>query len=251
VGKISGRQTAGEVKGGKGSSFFFTIPLPPDTSNTIAAPSKWSDVTRLAAGYHVKALVADDTEVNRDVLSRILVNLGIEVIEAENGQQAVEMFREHRPDIVFMDIRMPFMDGMEAAQQIMKEFGKDHFKLVAISASTLKHEQQTYFDAGFDDFISKPFRFERVCECLATLLAVEYDKGAVETPPTEVLDVSLPEELLTRLKLAAELYRVTELESHLHEVEELGPAGRRLAERLRGLIRNYDMEEIRKILSEL
>jgi CheY-like chemotaxis protein len=137
----------------------------------------------------------------------------------------------------------------------MEEFGKDKFKLVAISASTLKHEQQTYFDAGFDDFISKPFRFERVCECLANLLEVEFERGepkAAETESQEIpADVSLPEELLSRLKNAAELHKVTELKTHLNEMEELGSEGKQLAQRLRELIRNYDLEAVLKILSEI
>jgi signal transduction histidine kinase/DNA-binding response OmpR family regulator len=247
-------QFGGEIKGGRGSRFFFTIPLPPAVSDTIAEPSQWSDVTRLAEGYHVKALVADDTEVNRIVLSRILSELGVEVLEAENGQQAVQMFREHKPDIVFMDIRMPVMDGMEAAQQIMKEFGKDQFKLVAISASTLKHEQEEYLQAGFDDFIGKPFRFERVCECLAQLLEVEFETDEADEREEQLLEtpqVTLPEEFLTQLKAAAKGYRVTELKEHLNEIEKLGLAGQQLAKRLSELIFRYDMDTVLKILSEI
>jgi signal transduction histidine kinase/DNA-binding response OmpR family regulator len=237
-----------------GSRFFFTIPLADATSDKIAEISEWSDVTRLAAGYHVKALIADDTEVNRNVLSKMLSDLGIEVIEAENGKQAVETFREHRPDVVFMDIRMPVMDGMEAAQQIMEEFGKGQFKLVAISASTLKHEQQNYFDAGFDDFIGKPFRFERVCECLANLLDVKFETDEAdegEEQSIEAEQVTLPAELLRQLKAAAEGYRVTELKTHLSEIESFGLAGQRLAQQLSELIASYDMDAVLKILSEI
>jgi len=252
--ELMGGELEIESEVGSGSRFFFTIPLPSAASETIAESSQWSEVTQLAAGYQVKALVADDTEVNRIVLSRILIDLGIKVIEAENGQEAVEVFREHRPDIVFMDIRMPVLDGLEAGQRIMEEFSKDRFKLVAISASTLKHEQQTYLDAGFDDFISKPFRFERVCECLATLLEVEFEKGEreeSESEAKELQDVSLPNDLVTQMKTAAELYKVTELRAYLDEVEELGLEGQQFAQRLRELIRNYDMEGVLKILSEM
>jgi CheY-like chemotaxis protein len=127
------------------------------------------------------------------------------------------------------------------------------FKLVAISASTLKHEQQAYLDAGYDDFISKPFRFERLCECLANLLGVEFDKREPEAaePPTEALEVSLPAELLSRMKNKAELYEVTDLRACLLEVEAFGPEGKQLAERLRALIQSYDMQTVLELLSEI
>ena len=228
------------------------MPFKPAVSQTAEVPeaSAVSDA-HLAEGYSVKALVADDLEENRDVLARILTDIGCEVFLAEDGSQAVEMVREHQPNIIFMDIKMPVMTGPEAAKQIWAEFGRTAFKIVAVSASALKHQQQGYLDAGFDAFIPKPFRYEAINECLATLLGVEYEKYELEAETTEAIGLSLPEELLTRLKSAAVFYRVTELDGQLHEVEELGPEGRQLAEKLRGLIRNYDMEAILKILSEM
>jgi CheY-like chemotaxis protein len=178
----------------------------------------------------------------------------VEVVEAENGQQAIEVIRSYRPDIVFMDIWMPVMDGLEAVGRILEEFGQTEFKLVAISASTLQHEQQAYLDAGYDDFISKPFRFERLCECLMNLLGVEFGKRkpeAAEPPTTEALKVSLPTKLLNRMKNKAELYEVTDLRSCLLEVEALGSEGKRLADRLRALIRSYDMGAVLEFLSEM
>ena len=101
--------------------------------------------TRLANGYNIKALVADDKKENRDVLSQMLKDIGVSVITAENGQQAVEATLADKPDIVFMDIWMPQMDGLQAVRQILLECGEDHPKLVAVSASVLAHERQGYF----------------------------------------------------------------------------------------------------------
>ena len=252
--ELMGGQLSLESEPGKGSRFFFTIPLSPATSEAVAESSRWKNVKGLAEGYQVKALVVDDTKVNRDVLSRLLLDLGVEVIEAENGEQAIEMIRAHRPDIVFMDIWMPVMDGLEAVGRILEEFGGAEFKLVAISASTLKHEQQSYLDAGYDDFISKPFRFERICECLATLLNVEFETDEAdetETLSTEAPQIALPADLLEQMKAAAEGYRVTEIRTHLDSVETLGEDEQRFAEQIRQLILSYDMDAIVEILEQI
>jgi signal transduction histidine kinase/ligand-binding sensor domain-containing protein/DNA-binding NarL/FixJ family response regulator len=242
-----------ESRPGQGSRFFFTIPLKAATSQAISESSRWHGVTHLVAGYTVKALIADDTKVNRDVLSRLLSDLGVEVVEAENGRQAIQMIRSYGPDIVFMDIWMPVMDGLEAVEQILKEFGQAEFKLVAISASTLEHEQQAYLDAGYDDFISKPFRFERLCECLVNLLGVEFERREPKTaePTTDALEISMPAELLNRMKNKAKLYEITDLKACFLEMEALGPECKRLAERLGILVQRYDMEAVLELLADV
>jgi len=240
----------GEINGGVGSRFFFTISLPPATGDVFTSlAGDGKQILHLAEGYQVKALVADDTKENRDVLAKILSDIAVEVITAENGQEAVEMVRSHQPDIVFMDIRMPVMDGIEATKQILEEFGRDRLKIVAISASALTHQQERYSEVGFDAFIAKPFLSDRIYDCLAKLLHVEYECEVEDSPELDFSEIVIPEELLQQLKEAAEIYNVTKLTDYLDEVEALGPAGKRLTEYLRILIRNYDMEAILTILS--
>jgi len=237
---------------GKGSRFFFTISLP---SATEAADSQLDDEgflpTRLADGYQVLALVADDNQENREVLSQLLSEIGVTVSTAEDGQQAVAQVRTHRPDIVFMDIRMPKMDGLEATRQILEENRESPPKIAAVSASALAHEQKRYLESGFDDFIPKPFKAQKVYTCLANLLHIEYVFETTDSTTISFADVVLPKELYERLKEAAEIASVTELTSYLKEIESLGEAGQRLAERMREAIRNYDMETILNILSDL
>ena len=231
----------------KGSRFFFTLPFKPAKEITSLSV-KWNQkVLRLAAGYQVKALVADDNGENREVLSRMLTDIGVTVITAPNGQQAYEAMRDNRLDIAFLDIRMPVMDGLEVAKRL-QEGEKAPPKLVAVSASALVHEQQKYFASGFDDFIAKPLRAERVYETLANLLHVEYEYEYEGLSSIDFSKIVLPEELVTRLKEAAEVGRVTEIENYLSEVSQIGEHGNLLAERLHELSRNFDMERIFKIL---
>ncbi len=248
------RLMGGEIKVestvGRGSRFFFSLPLRLIGEERSKHLTDSERVVHLADGYEVKALVADDNRENREVLSQLLSDIGVSVITAEDGRETVEAARVHRPDIVFMDIRMPVMDGIEAARRILKFPDSPPPKIVAVSASALIHEQRRYLEAGFDDFIAKPVRAERVYECLAHLLHVEYEmRDETTTPvPVDPSRITLPEGLISRLREAAEYGHVTELERLLQEVEQIGEEGARLAEQLRELSRNFDMEGILSIL---
>jgi len=248
-------QFGGEVEGDVGTRFFFTLPFEPAKSAIPKPEAKVSrKVTHLAKGYQVRALVADDVQENRDVLAQILSDIGVEVITAEDGLQALEIVRLHRPDIAFLDIRMPKMDGTEVAGKILEELGRDALKMVAVSASALVHEQERYFKIGFDAFIAKPFLAEQIYGCLASLLRIEYEYADIDSkdaPPFELPGLKLPEDILRRLKSAAEFYSTTELKSCLNEVARLSEAGLRLAEHLRQYLQNYDMEAILNVLSKL
>jgi len=248
--ELMGGQLAVESEQGKGSRFFFTVPLRVAAEEAVAyVRDEVSQPvpTRLTDGYQVAALVADDREENRDVLSRILSGIGVSVITAKDGKQAVEAVMTSKLDIVFMDIWMPEMDGLEAAQRILSECGDDCPKLVAVSASVLIHERQQYFDAGFQDFIPKPVDAQQVYECLANLLHVEYEYES-DITPIEGLEIALPEDLLSHLRKSAELGQVTELEESLDEVRQMGEEGRTLADHLLKLSRNFDMEGILNVL---
>ena len=111
-----------ESEAGKGSRFWFTVPLDvveaDGTSNIQPQTAEFERVTRLAKGCVVKALVVDDVRENREVISQMLTSLGCEVVTAESGERAVEVELAARPDIVFMDIRLPGIDGVEATRRI-------------------------------------------------------------------------------------------------------------------------------------
>ena len=142
----------------QGSRFFFTATLPSAEGEVHPEYIEWTQIQRLAEGYQVKALVVDDVEENRNILSRILTDLGAEVEVAEDGWQALERMEISVPDIVFLDIHMPVLGGREALERLRERPAWDQVKVVAISASTMEHQQQEILADGFDDFIGKPFR---------------------------------------------------------------------------------------------
>lgn len=123
-------------------------------------------------------------------------------------------------------------------------------KLVAVSASVLPQERQRYFDAGFDDFIPKPISAGRVYECLAQLLLIEYEYHE-EAQSIDTSTVALPEALISRLKKAAELGDVMELEELFEQVRQTGEDGSLLAEQLMKLCQDLDMRGILRILETI
>ncbi|MBI4661775.1 MAG: response regulator, partial [Verrucomicrobia bacterium] len=168
-----------ESETGKGARFYFSLPLPPALGKlTAPAESASRGAVRLRAGTRVRALVADDVPENRDILRRLLEDLGVDVTVREDGEQALKELRAASYAIAFLDIRMPGKTGFQVATQFLDKSKVGRAKLVAISASVLQHEQSLYEEAGFDAFVPKPFQFEEICECLERLLGVTFEYEA-------------------------------------------------------------------------
>ncbi|PHS63213.1 MAG: fused response regulator/phosphatase [Thalassobium sp.] len=105
----------------------------------------------------IKVLIADDNQIDRMVLSRIVRNQGYQVLEAENGQEAIHAFEQHRPDIILMDVMMPVMDGREAARRIKADAGEDFVPVIFLTSLTDAQSLADCLESGGDDFLSKPY----------------------------------------------------------------------------------------------
>jgi signal transduction histidine kinase/DNA-binding response OmpR family regulator len=244
-----------ESKVHEGSNFHFTLNLHAAMGETVKF-NNTSSILHLAPGYKVKALVVDDVKENRDVLSKLLLDIRVETIEAENGKEGVEQVIAHKPDIVFMDMRMPIMRGEEALKSIQQEFGKDQIKVVAITASVLDQRRKHYLGMGFHEYISKPFKEEEIFSCLNKLLDVEflYEANENEQSAIEELDlsqISIPGDLHDKMTNSAKLNSVTELERALVELGQQTGASEQLVEHLEGLLKKYEMDTILKILESV
>lgn len=253
--EILGGQMGLHSQLGRGSCFHVELTLPAVAAHGVSRASV-RELVSLAKGCAVRALVVDDIRENREVLASMLTLIGCEVVLAEHGRQAVEVVQVSRPQIVFMDIRMPQFDGLQATRRILEEFNTSEIKIVATSASALAHERELCLKAGCDDFVAKPFRAERIYGCLRHLLGVDFEyKGELpDADAGESIDLSqitLPEELAARLTMAAELHSATVLKSCLAELEQLGTAGQRLAQHLRGFLASYDMKTIQRIIAQI
>ena len=241
-----------ESKPGQGARFFFSVPLPPGDRGAEEKDA-WSRVIRLKPGCDAQVLVVDDVAENREVLAQILEKVGVRVRLAGSGAEALEQVRQEMPDLIFMDVRMPELNGIQTMELIRTEHGEERVKIAGVSASVLEHEREAHLKAGFDAFLGKPFQAGQVYACLAELLGVEYEYAteigsAAAIRREELATIQLPAELIERLEQAAQFYQVTGLRHGLEEMEALGEEGRRLATHLRVLGENYDMKGILEIL---
>jgi CheY-like chemotaxis protein len=116
----------------------------------------------------LKILVVDDDALNRRLMKVLLTHEGYQVDIASNGLEAFDAIKTQKFDIVFMDLRMPEMDGLEASRRIREwEDGGQHTFIVGLTASYLPEEGPKMFEAGIDNYISKPFEMEHIKRLLA------------------------------------------------------------------------------------
>jgi two-component system cell cycle response regulator DivK len=103
-----------------------------------------------------KILVVEDNEDNRDVVVYRLKAMGYEILEASNGLEALKVTAWSKPDLIFMDLKMPIMDGWEATEALRKtEWGRE-LPIIALTAHTDEEDRQKAFQVGCDDFVAKP-----------------------------------------------------------------------------------------------
>lgn len=104
----------------------------------------------------IRVLVVDDNRTNRMVLTALLKRHDYEILSAENGQQAVELFERERPVLVLMDVMMPVMDGYEAAELLANDPRLDGIPIIALTAKAMMGDRDRCLEAGCDDYLAKP-----------------------------------------------------------------------------------------------
>ncbi|HEX8961918.1 MAG TPA: response regulator, partial [Rhodocyclaceae bacterium] len=136
---------------GQGSSFRMILPRAAQPGDAAAAQGP-----ERAAASNVRVLVADDNVTNRKLMATMLGKLGIAPDVAQDGLEALDALRGKRYDLVFMDMQMPEMDGLEATREIVKRFGAARPRIVAVTANASPADRERCLQAGMDDYVSKP-----------------------------------------------------------------------------------------------
>ncbi len=141
---------------------------------------------------NIHALVAEDNTINQKLIQHVLEGLGFTVMLADNGEEALEYRKENEYDIVFMDIQMPVMGGIEATKQILdyeEKNRKHHVPIVALTANALEGDREKYINAGMDNYLPKPIELEDL-----NLLLQEYFPHKVTQNKAETIENDTEEE---------------------------------------------------------
>ncbi|GFE69452.1 PAS domain-containing sensor histidine kinase [Chroococcus sp. FPU101] len=159
----------------RGSLFRFEIPLKIAEDINIQPLTTFQKVIGLASEQpQYRILIVEDKWENRQLLRRILEPLSFEIQEAENGQQGIEIWQNWQPHLIWMDMRMPVMDGYEATQRIKKTTMGQATVIIALTASAFEEKRSLVLSAGCDDFVSKPFQTAEIFEKMAKHLGIQY-----------------------------------------------------------------------------
>ncbi|NQE37215.1 response regulator [Microcoleus asticus] len=161
---------------GKGTSFKFNIRVLPTTSSEITVVTLQRAIGLEADQPIYRILAIDDNQENRLLLIKMLQPIGFEVREAENGRQAVEIWESWQPHLIWLDTRMPVMDGFEAVRQIRAKEKQTQRRtvIIALTASTFEEKKGEIIAAGCDDFVRKPFQEQILFDKMACYLGVRY-----------------------------------------------------------------------------
>ena len=244
---------------GRGSLFRFEISAGQGNDQEILQRAQRGRVSSVVGGGMVhRILVVDDRETNRAVLRRLLEDIGFDVKDAFDGENALEIWQDWHPHLILMDMAMPVMDGYEASRRIKGvEKGKETV-VIAITASAFETERAKIMALGVDDLVLKPYNEAILLDRIAFHLGLEYvyvtdstqaedSRKAVDSPEALTFDAvqKLPEDL--RAKMASAL-QIADMEGLNALIDGLSDQNAAVASGLLTLANQFQYDELLRLL---
>ncbi|MCB0191198.1 MAG: AAA family ATPase [Anaerolineae bacterium] len=242
----------------QGSIFWFDVNLPeiPHWAGTL------TDEAPRVVGYkgeRRKILIVDDLWENRSVLVNLLTPIGFQTFEATDGQQCLTQAAELQPDVILLDLVMPYLDGFEAARRLRELPDQSQTIIIALSASAFDQTRQGSLTAGCDDFLAKPIQATKLMDKLQAHLELEWlyeqpTEQATERPtvgaatePSEATAGPPPDLAMALFNLA----RQGDVKAILRETERLETLGepfKAFADQIRYLAKTFQVDQISELL---
>jgi len=236
---------------GQGSRFFFALPLVPGeaaSERDARATDSAGVESRLATGREVTALVVDDNDVNRRVLTDLLENAGLRVFSAGGGNEGLRLARAHRPDVVLMDLRMSDPDGLEATRRLRADSVTAAIPVIAVTASALDNTRQAALDAGCVDFLLKPIRADALFTALQPHLGLRFVTDRELLSPGDTHDRGA---IARRVLSAVAAGDLTDLEIFGRQLKSGDEVEAAIGQRITGLVENFNFDGLRELAGAL
>ncbi len=269
--------------GGPGASFRFTLPLP---NNDASSPMPAQETNNLIDDLNLRVaalepgqprfriLIVDDNKNNRQLLLDLLTTVssaqaGFELKEAENGQQAIEIWKTWQPHLIWMDIRMPVVDGYEATKLIKSEQSKTQnlplseakgpkSKIIALTASSFNEEISSIMASGCDDVLRKPFAELEIFQMLSKHLGLRYIYDNAKTPTilksrdkpilTQESLTIVPADLRSQLADAINIGDMRQINTLIEEVKDYSID---ISLALQGLANDFEYDHLLELLEQV
>lgn len=253
--KVMGSSIKVTSQKGVGSVFEFEIdcPLARDwiEANTLTNLGKIIGYS----GTRQQILVVDDRWENRSVLMSLLAPIGFKVIEASNGEEALEKAHQFYPDLIITDLKMPVMDGWEMLKKLRKSADFKNTIVIVSSASVFEIDRQKSFGAGSNDFLPKPVQAEELYRMLAKYLKLQW-LYAPETPASiseAVISTEVTTPSVAELKSLLEKAMQGQMKAIQQELENLAEKNDHypsFISQLKPLVQGFKIQKLRQYLKE-
>ena len=203
-----------------------------------------------------RILVADDNRENLLLLKLLLEKVGFVVLETKNGKEAVAAFKKESPDFIWMDMRMPVMDGYEAVRQIRQCSGGDTIPIIAITASAFGEQRNEILASGCNDMVIKPFQTHEIFEMMGRFLDLQYiyePEGEAAPDRIDEVDLTidmlagLPPQLFQELRETSMSLNSEAISAVIERIEPLAPD---TAKGLQTLLDDFQMRRLRELIEE-
>jgi signal transduction histidine kinase/CheY-like chemotaxis protein len=246
---------------GRGSIFKFVIAVTVVDAEDVESKQLTRRVIAIEPNQpRYRILIVDDKPLNRQLLIKLLNPLGFELQEACNGKEAIEIWDNWEPHLIWMDMRMPIMDGYKATKEIKATTKGQATAIIALTASVFEEERAIVLSAGCDDFLRKPFREEDIFTAMNKHMGVRYiyDKPTISTvsiqPQAELENAlspdtlaTLPTHLLANLENAASCSDMNKIDGYIDEIRQYNAS---LASAIAALANDYEYGKIASLIQE-
>ena len=250
--QLMGGQMKVSSEVGHGTTFTFDISVRIVADSSIKQESAMRQVIGLEPNQPTyRILIVDDNKNNRQLLIELLAPLGFAVQEACNGQEAIDVWQAWSPHLIWMDMRMPIMNGYEATRRIKETKEGSSVFIIALTASTFEEERTQVLKAGCDDFMRKPFQQAEIFQMMHKHLAVRYlyQEELLPTtnplPHTKAIPIRVKKHLSADwLQQLQEAALIIDIDHMLALIENLNGTDSALADQLTAWVNDFEYDQV-------